>query len=567
MATELERLVVTLEASTKQYERALAKAQSTTVSAMRKVERAQQESARRQAAIFNRMGEGIKQGLLAPLRGIGPAIIASIGVSSIIDAVGGAIKAVAALGDQAADLGMPVAELQTWNKLALESGQSSEMMAKALSEIAEQSGDTESALSKLFSANNVQMSADATKNMQAFMDILQRAKSPAEQLGIAADVLGKKLSRGMLEALKEGPDAFIAKYAEMNAAGEHFSEEEVRRIREIETQWNSLMASLATSFQSFVVSGVLGWQQFAREASAAMDKVKNDAGWFSSTAAGKIWNWATGAPGQPPAAPLSTRPGAGHSITGGNTAPGNESTRGLVVETAAKKEATAATEDLVSKLQDEVDARQKNITMSAQEIDVALDNINAKKEEADALAAAQREQERVTELNNIARDAVQGFTQDLIDGASAADAFRDMLKRLADQLVDMAFQQLFAAGGAKGGLLGALMGTGTGTTALPANAAGGTYRVGGSSAEHPVAISAQRGEMITVTPRRLQGRGGGGPASISTGNTVIHINGAADDRVVAMMDRRIQENNVRQRQVLQREWGGMSMQYSRLRGP
>ena len=77
MATDVERLIVTLEARTKEFEREMARARNVTVTQLRRIERDMQASATRQQATFARMGTGIQQtlkrSLIAPLAALGGA--------------------------------------------------------------------------------------------------------------------------------------------------------------------------------------------------------------------------------------------------------------------------------------------------------------------------------------------------------------------------------------------------------------------------------------------------------------------------------------------------------------
>lgn len=170
------------------------------------------------------------------------------------------------------------------------------------------------------------------------------------------------------------------------------------------------------------------------------------------------------------------------------------------------------------------------------------------------------------QLSTTLGSAVSGFAQDLMNGVDAGTAFSNMLKKLASQLVDMAIQNLFSFGGAPGGLIGALFGGGGAKT--PAFAQGGQFKVGGSGGTDSsmVAFRATPGELVSVTPqnRLRSGRHGGG--GVSLGGTVINIAGNADERTLAIMERRIAQNNYTQRKSLERDWGAMGVRYNQLRG-
>lgn len=173
----------------------------------------------------------------------------------------------------------------------------------------------------------------------------------------------------------------------------------------------------------------------------------------------------------------------------------------------------------------------------------------------------QRVTETVRQLNDDLASSAETFAQALLQGSSATQSLNAALQQLASQLLNMAFQDLFRGSGSQGGLLGDLLG-GTG---LFRNQAGGVYKVGGSSGEHAVALAARSGEMITVTPRGLSARSHGG--GVSVGGTVITIQGNADEKTIAIMDRRLQAAQAKQMRELSRQWGNMTNKYQQLRGP
>lgn len=64
---------------------------------------------------------------------------------------------------------------------------------------------------------------------------------------------------------------------------------------------------------------------------------------------------------------------------------------------------------------------------------------------------------------NVGRDATRGFIDDLLDGATAGEAFANVLKKIGDHLLDLAMNDLFGGGGSQGyGLIGKLFGFSSG---------------------------------------------------------------------------------------------------------
>lgn len=191
---------------------------------------------------------------------------------------------------------------------------------------------------------------------------------------------------------------------------------------------------------------------------------------------------------------------------------------------------------------------------------------DAYKKQQDQIKATQDAMDAYSlQLSTTLGNAVSGFAQDLMNGVDAGEAFGNMMRKLAAQLVDMAIQNIFSFGGAPGGLIGQLFG---GSPAkAPGFAHGGQFKVGGSGGTDSslVAFRATPGETVQVIPhnRLRSGRGG---SSVSMGGTIINIEGNADERTLAIMERRIAQNNYSQRKALERDWGAMGVRYNQLRG-
>lgn len=91
----------------------------------------------------------------------------------------------------------------------------------------------------------------------------------------------------------------------------------------------------------------------------------------------------------------------------------------------------------------------------------ALKNLTEETKRAtEAQEALAREHERFAEqVTQVAQTAVSGFVNDLRNGVSAGDAFRNMLDRVIDGMINMAIESMFAKN-ALGGLFGGLFGGG-----------------------------------------------------------------------------------------------------------
>jgi hypothetical protein len=165
-----------------------------------------------------------------------------------------AIRAGAQIGDLAETIGITAEQVQVFNRLAVASGSSSESMAKGLQSIAEQSVDAESKLSKLFAANGITAQGMAVNDViRTFTDLLKNARNPAEQLAIATEVLGTRVGRDLIEALRTGAAGYDDAMQSMIASGELMSNAEIKRLQDLETEYNLVTDRIGAYWMKMVV--------------------------------------------------------------------------------------------------------------------------------------------------------------------------------------------------------------------------------------------------------------------------------------------------------------------------
>jgi hypothetical protein len=124
--------------------------------------------------------------------------------------------------------------------------------------------------------------------------------------------------------------------------------------------------------------------------------------------------------------------------------------------------------------------------------------------QAESLRKAQEAQQEFEAWMNVGRDATRGFIDDLLSGATAGEAFANVLKKISSQLLELAMNDLFGKGGNSGfGLIGSLLGFGGGGGAFPGggslNSFGGLYADGGytgSGGKNDPAGIVHKGEVV-----------------------------------------------------------------------
>ena len=195
------------------------------------------------------------QGSIAGLSSTLKSFATAAAAVTVFNATVSAVKAVAEIGDVAESIGMTAEQLQVYQKMALASGASTDVMTRGLQSLAEQSVDAQSKLSALFTANGIVMAGkDMNQIVLEFMTLLQNARTPAEQLAIATGVLGDKVGRQLVESLRSGASGWNEAFNSMVADGYYLSNEQVKAAQAIETKYNQVIANLTSAWQSFAVT-------------------------------------------------------------------------------------------------------------------------------------------------------------------------------------------------------------------------------------------------------------------------------------------------------------------------
>ena len=175
----------------------------------------------------------------------------------------GALRNVAELGDVAESIGVTAQQLQVYQKMAIASGSSSEILTKGLQSIAEQSTDTGSALGKLFEANGMTVKGQAVNDIiRQFMELVKNARSPAEELAIITSVLGDKVGRQLVESFRTGAIGVDEASKAMEASGNSLSQSQVEAAQRIETKYNEITNNISIAWSQMVVNMITQGETF-----------------------------------------------------------------------------------------------------------------------------------------------------------------------------------------------------------------------------------------------------------------------------------------------------------------
>lgn len=540
MATQdLEKLIVKLDADLRSYEKALAKAQGTTVSQMRKMERQVQSSATRIESSFSKMGSTIGRFGKGFLVGLGAASITEIARS-----FQELISSTAKIGDLGDKIGLTAEEVQELQYGAVQANMDFEefekgllKFSKSLGEAANGSGD----LLKQLRANGVEIrNADGTMRpylelLKDFADLVKNAGSEQDQMLLITQAFGRG-GANFLEFLKGGRAGLEQFATTAREAGGVLENEFVSEAQKIDDRWAALMRSLETGTKRTVLNIVKAFEDLGQGLSDPNAKSAFRIMLERLGLAGNLFEPAL------PTRPVGRHPGRLVRPDQGIGQPTQTTKVVNPEEEAAKKKAAAeverelarairereeAQEDVIDEMireQDQFDQGFVNIEQSinamnleaetlgmttaeierarvaqelynlAQEHGIPItDELSQRIEDAAARfgAAAQHleevhaAQERVEELNGALKSSFLSFFSDIADGVKPIDALRNSLMQLAQQLLQLslsnAFDSFSKTGGSQG-FIGAI-------SALVSHRGGKVGSGGQRRAVHPSAFA------------------------------------------------------------------------------
>ncbi|MET4636159.1 hypothetical protein [Kaistia defluvii] len=515
MATDLERLVVRLEAQLKSYERSMAKAVGIANTTSSKIE-----------GRFNKMN--------ANLNGIGDRFLKGFAVGAVgalfsaqtVNAITDAVAALAAIGDTSERIGITAEKLQELRYAADMAGGSAESLdnglqkfAQNMSQAASGSGD----LAKVLKINGIALYdqdgklRSVTDMLGSYADLVTRAKNPQDALNLSILAFGRSAGKDMVGLLQQGSAGINQLTRDAQVAGVVVSNSLVAKAGDLDDKLVQLKATLRATFQGFavevapyVVSALeeitlsvkdlsytlaqlkLGnvanalsplWDQsnqgkgsraFKIGASTASPSQSESDAFFDSVRGGrKVLDAGT-------ITKPAVVPPAGYGTDRKNEY--ERETEAITRRTAALISETAAQASVNPLINDYGFAVEKaraaqDLLYAAQEAGLTI--TPALREKIDALASgyatasvesqklAEKQdlvRQRAEEMRDLGRDVFSGFISDMREGKSATEALANALDKVASKLIDIALNDLFGGGssGSAFGGIGKLLGFASG---------------------------------------------------------------------------------------------------------
>lgn len=196
-ATDLERLVVTLSADVRSYQRSLDKARGITNKTARDIE-----------SRFKKMQRGIGSSFSEGFKGLAAGALSAVALNRIIDGVSQVITRLGDLNEQAEKVGTSAASLEALSAVAEQDGASIEEVIKALTKLNLEVGKAKATgkgkLFDLFDANDKKFSDDVIENFKTLADLAKNAPDEQTKALVASLGLGAKGFSNLLVTINRG---------------------------------------------------------------------------------------------------------------------------------------------------------------------------------------------------------------------------------------------------------------------------------------------------------------------------------------------------------------------------
>lgn len=556
MAVDLEKLVVSLEANLKQYERELAKANKTTVTALRGIEKSAQASVGRIEKTFGSVGASFKANV---------GLLAAGAVAGLAAMARTAVQDAAAIGDLSDKLGLGTAELQGLQYGAVQANMSFEDLSGGLLKFSKTLGQARNGqgeLLKTLEANGftkAQIQALSYSDaLGKVADLVKNARSEQDAMLIITQAFGKG-GDGFLEFLRNGSSGLGQFQADVQSAGGVIDDALIRKAQELDDRWAALMQSMKTQTQSAVLTIIDALSSIPAANGPGPDMIQTRYGYRPrSVAAGGTPNipLTPGAPGKgdfnptptkifnpedDAAAAAATRAKAAADSAAASAAKQRADAIKNVVDALTLENTNLKTNELQQRINTELAQANVSATSAQGKQIAALVTANYNLEASQRLntLALSNYADRLEEVKSaqmeLAQMGTDAFKRIAFGGEKAKDVMLDLAKSLADAAFNAAFlgqgplATLFGMG-TGGGLIGSLLGGLTGGGSV------GLYAKGGQVPSGRLGIVGEAGPELIRGPAQVTPMSkvsGGGTTTVQIHVSLSGANGNAEVERIA----------------------------------
>lgn len=253
MATDLERLVVSLEANISKYERSLAKAVGQTDATAKTIE-----------GRFKRINPSVADGFLNSFnRSLVGAAAGALALEQSIVGIRRAIGEVDDLGDMAERVGLSTDAIQALRHTLGQAGGDAELADRAFDKFSDSIAKAalgSGYLAELFKANGVALrdSSGTLRENEAllvdFARLVTNAETPQERLRLATEAFGRQAGPKMVGTLKEIAELGLPALIEnAKAAGVVLDENLIAKAGELDKAFRKVEERAATAYKQMAV--------------------------------------------------------------------------------------------------------------------------------------------------------------------------------------------------------------------------------------------------------------------------------------------------------------------------
>ena len=266
MATDQERLIVSLEARVRDFEKNFQKANRTANDNFSKIERRAKQSGDRLESTMTKAASRAS----TALKGFGAGIFAGLaagGVAGIVNQIGQVAQGIAQIGDEAKRAGVSSRVFQEWATVANQARIPVDAMIDGLKELQLRGdefattgkGSAAEAFARLgYGAEELQRKlADPSALLLEIIDRLGKFDKAA-QIRIADELFGGSAGERFVELIDQGAAGVRRTIDEAHALGNVLSDEVIERAAEIDRQFKIVSQTVGTALKGAIVDAASG---------------------------------------------------------------------------------------------------------------------------------------------------------------------------------------------------------------------------------------------------------------------------------------------------------------------
>lgn len=261
-ATDLERLIIQLEAQSTKLDKALVSIAGNVDKQLGAVERRTTTMTQRIERAFN---------ALAPkLTATGAVVFGGAAIYGLQRFVSNVVDAASALKDTAEAIGISTDALQSFGVMAEKAGVSQEEFNKAITRFSKTLGDAQlkgGPLRKLLMDLGIDITGPVEKSFLQLSDVLASVSNQQQKVDLTTILMGRSSSK-LTSFVSQGSQALAAQSEELKRLGLIITEEGINKIDELGDSWTEVKRAFTTTFANVLA-------EYTDEFSKLADELKS----------------------------------------------------------------------------------------------------------------------------------------------------------------------------------------------------------------------------------------------------------------------------------------------------